>query len=261
MQDKKYNLSVIVSYDIDDIQYLNDCLATIPSGCEILLIQNIAVSDPIKILRPDFNIEIKSTTELNNGSVLIQGCLWYFKNGNVNNFSFSRALNSAIQHCTSDWILKLDADERLTFPKSLLDSLKDMPESLGGLRCKITNWSKHATMEASAAFMSDSIRLFRNNPKIRWKYHAHEEILPALTLHRFLVVDSHYHIFHLGYRDDKQIIASKLIRNFYLNCKDVLDEPVNVRNMQLLYKSLTALKDLGVFQELKESFNVNISGN
>ena len=83
---------------------------------------------------------------------------------------FAAPRNMALDAATGDWILYIDADERLIVPASL--SLRDelTPRDLAGMlvnfRPKL-NYTEYL-----------EIRLFRNDPRIRFSGVIHERIMP-----------------------------------------------------------------------------------
>ena len=134
---------------------------------------------------------------------------------------FSAARNHAIERATGDWILYIDADERLLPPdRSLLhDMLTDDTKTAWRLRLHPrVNWTAYA-----------ELRLFRNDPRIRFHGVIHERVhadvnavchsdrrqigLSALTLN------------HVGYEGDQ---THKLGRNIPMLRAYLAREPTRV---------------------------------
>src|SRR4029077_3035696 len=84
---------------------------------------------------------------------------------------FSAARNFALERASGDWILSIDADERFeisdreAYARLLTDNGKAAWEARLHPR---TGWTPYAT-----------IRLFRNDPRIRYRGVAHEKIEPS----------------------------------------------------------------------------------
>src|SRR5262249_13014770 len=93
--------------------------------------------------------------------------------------NFAAARNESLRHASGDWILSLDAEDRLDHDnrrklRELLASLRDEPAAYA-LRCL----DARGTGTGSGT-VAEEIRLFRNHPAIRWEYRTHEQILPSL---------------------------------------------------------------------------------
>ena len=109
---------------------------------------------------------------------------------------FAAARNASLAPATADWILVLDADERLT-PSSLtplravMEEYSD-PDDLRVVCVKIRNLTREGR------FMSDGFsgRLFRNHPDMRFEGRVHEEVargrVDVSTDYRLDVIFDHY---------------------------------------------------------------------
>lgn len=111
-------------------------------------------------------------------------------------FSFAR--NAGLDAATGEWLLYIDADERLSVPAnaSLTDNL-DAPDIFAGKVLFAPNLNGTPYRE---------YRLFRNDPRLRFKGSMHETMLPDLDAliasDGVRVVDSPASILHLGYEGD-----------------------------------------------------------
>ena len=85
------------------------------------------------------------------------------------NDDFSEARNVALSRMTADWILIIDADEQLLEP---LDKLKTMIRGDFMKKYKAVNFFVHTKTEKIK-----SIRMIRNDPKIRWEQEAHNVLV------------------------------------------------------------------------------------
>lgn len=110
------------------------------------------------------------------------------------NGSFADARNASIEFATSDWILVLDADERVN-PRSRTAIRAIMEEEDDGLRVvcpKIENYTREGR------YLNDGFsgRLFRNRPEMRFVGRVHEEVgrgnPEVSTDYRLDVVLDHY---------------------------------------------------------------------
>lgn len=137
--------------------------------------------------------------------------------------SFAAARNESQRHATGDWILWLDADDRIDeINRSRLREL------LASLQDEIAAYLVRIDVLPSGP--SDPIRvvhharLFRNHPKVRWHYRVHEQVLPTVLaaggkIHRPELV-----IRHIGYQD-AALKGPKLERNLRLMKLDEQEHP------------------------------------
>ena len=122
---------------------------------------------------------------------------------------FSAARNFALSKSTGDWILYLDADERLdSRSKQELSHLLSN-QNLVGVNCLINNVDE---VTGTPKFMK-YIRLFRNSENIRFSGKAHEQIEGSLLESGYSIVNSKIEITHLGYNVEKQELKKKAERN------------------------------------------------
>jgi len=112
---------------------------------------------------------------------------------------FSAARNFALEHASSDWILYIDADERfeVPHPKTLAAALTDEGAVAFNLRFHPrVDWTPYA-----------ELRLFRNDPRIRFRGAIHERIHEGVEAVAHAegraIKDSELTLRHLGYEDDQ----------------------------------------------------------
>ncbi|WP_197446545.1 methyltransferase domain-containing protein [Tautonia plasticadhaerens] len=113
---------------------------------------------------------------------------------------FAEARNAAIDHATGDWILWLDADDRLDEPnrdrlRSLIARLGDEP---AGYLMRQVNSVAEAPGER---VVFDRVHLFPRRPEVRWERRVHEQILPSLERLGARVIATDIAFEHEGYRD------------------------------------------------------------
>ena len=125
---------------------------------------------------------------------------------------FSMARNFALEKSTGDWILYLDADERLT------------PGSIQELR-KITSADERCGYEVTLRSVDDLggrpnimryVRLFRYLPGVYFRGRVHEQILDSLFALGYSVKPSNIELLHLGYNVNEDELKAKARRNLEL---------------------------------------------
>jgi GT2 family glycosyltransferase/Tfp pilus assembly protein PilF len=137
--------------------------------------------------------------------------------------NFATARNESLRHATGDWIFWMDADDRVNEqnrPKlrALFDTLT--AENVAYvMKCRCL-----PDPQSGAATVVDHVRLFRNNPAIRWKYRVHEQILPAVRGLNGQVRATDIIIEHVGYVD-RGLRNKKQERDIRLLKLDRADHP------------------------------------
>lgn len=132
---------------------------------------------------------------------------------------FSAARNFAIEHALGDWILCIDADERLhlqTSPEELVTLLSTTKAQ--AFQAEIVSYvgSERTT---NSLFRDRRVILFRNDPEVRFRQRVHENLTESLqnrygsnlTLGLLPVT-----VEHLGYLDQVVERKKKQMRNIRL---------------------------------------------
>jgi len=147
---------------------------------------------------------------------------------------FAAARNDGLDAATGDWILYIDADERLidTSPEALRAGLDDAMAYAARLRFRPT---VHGTLVRE-------YRLFRNDPRLRFKGAMHETIRPDLDALEEAIgaktIDSPAAMVHLGYEGD---LTAKHRRNLPLLKAAVEANPDRLYYWNHLAETLGAL--------------------
>ncbi|MCS7082527.1 MAG: glycosyltransferase family 2 protein [Bacteroidetes bacterium] len=135
---------------------------------------------------------------------------------------FARARNAALAHITGDWLLWMDADERLV-PESrpFFDLLPERPERPVGLKVYLRNW------DAERRFfdLSWAMRLVSVFPGLSFEGRVHEQVTMSVFRHGGLILDSPIALDHLGYGLSPERMRQKLERNYRLLCLQLQEEP------------------------------------
>ena len=113
---------------------------------------------------------------------------------------FGAARNESICRATSDWILWLDADDRLdeVNRKRLLALFTNLRAEKTGYLMRYSCLLNPLTQKRMTV---DQVRLFPNHPKIRWQHRVHEQILPSIQRLGGRKETTDIVIRHLGYQD------------------------------------------------------------
>jgi len=147
---------------------------------------------------------------------------------------FAAARNAALDRCESEWILYIDADERLDpVERTAVDALlADAPEV--AFRLLLRPWIGSTPYR--------EYRLWRNDPRIRFEGAIHEKVVPAI--HAVAEADDRpigtcdLLLNHVGYEGDQ---TRKHLRNLPLLRRQVKAEPGNLFNWHHLARVLAGL--------------------
>jgi|GEM_PF-291213 len=148
----------------------------------------------------------------------------------VTNFAwndcFADARNAAIDQAGSDWILMLDADERLD--ENACNQINQVISNseVDAYELAFLNYmTGNATPEVH---ISRCVRLFRNRPAYRYSGRVHERIAPAIQNNGGIIKLLEAAIHHQGYRPEIVKARGKHERNLELLQKDLADSPQDV---------------------------------
>jgi len=129
-------------------------------------------------------------------------------------FDFSRARNISLNYAIGKWILHLDADEELSMKSYNAIEKIISTENNEAYICDIIN-----LLPEKKKGKFQSIRLFKNNPGIKYKRACHEEIYFSLFEQGYKIIESKINIIHYGYQTSPEILKQKAERNLEILLK------------------------------------------
>ncbi len=143
---------------------------------------------------------------------------------------FAAARNESLKYAIGEWLLYMDADERLILKDKdyIFKVINSIPEKIGAVLCILE--SLHSKNDGKSEMHRGAYpRLFRNYgyPNIKFIGKIHEQISPSIRQLGKEFVDSEIVIEHLGYNRDLEIITQKVKRNYELLLEQVKEEPLN----------------------------------
>jgi hypothetical protein len=166
--------------------------------------------------------------------------------------NFAAARNESIRHARGRWILWLDADDRLT-----PESREKLGELLRSISTSTENTAYLMTVsspgpDGGPMFETLHARLFQNDPRIRWEYRVHEQIVPAIHRSGGSLQDTDISIVHIGYAQPSAVTA-KWTRNLRLLDRSLETSPLDGF---LLSCRAATLVDLGRSTEALVALNL-----
>ncbi len=199
------SLCIIVK---DEADYLAGCLESAKDVVDEIIVVDTGSTDNTKEIARQFGAKIFDFTWVND---------------------FSAARNFSLSKATKDWILYLDADERLTEKsKEIINELKFKLRK-AGYYCKVVSPSASTGNPSVMKY----IRFFRNLQSPKFSGKVHEQIIPDLQKKGFELLDSGIEILHIGYDVDKSKLQSKARRNLELLLNDYKENPSTYNAFQL----------------------------
>ena len=185
----------------DEAAFLEGCLSALQGHVDEIVVVDTGSSDDTPQIARSFDCKLLYQSWQNN---------------------FSTARNFAIDNASGEWVLYIDADERLSCENGApLRSLLPGPEA-SGLRVKFR--------PRSDTTCYDELRLFRRDERIRFTGSIHESVVPSVktvceTDNRRIVHQHGIAIDHLGYDGDQ---LHKHQRNIPLLRQAVIEVPDRV---------------------------------
>ncbi|HEX4590689.1 MAG TPA: glycosyltransferase, partial [Gemmataceae bacterium] len=152
---------------------------------------------------------------------------------------FAAARNASLDAAAGDWVMWLDADDRLDDADRA--KLKELFTRLGtenaayAMKCACVGGGP-----GKSATVVDHVRLFRNDPRLRWTYRVHEQILLAIRAIQAEVRWADVTIRHLGYADSalRRRKLDRDLRLLHLDDAAKPDDPFTLFNLGMVYHEL-----------------------
>lgn len=178
-------LSMIVK---NEEKYLRECLESVRSVVDEIVIVDTGSNDNTKKIAEQFGAKIFD---------------YEWKK------DFADARNFALSKSSGDWILYLDADERLN--KNSIQEIKKLSssKSKAGYYCRILNVDEISKRPSVMSY----VRFFANSPKICFEGKVHEQIENSLFQNGYELKGSGIEITHLGYNLAGEELKTKAKRN------------------------------------------------
>lgn len=157
------------------------------------------------------------------------------------NGNFSDARNESLRHCTGDWVIFLDADERLD--RSHAARLRTLLCDPNVTAYELTVTSRSVDERNNvASFFGYIARLFRRREDILFQYRIHESVLPSVLRAHGRVVRADVTIDHIGYGGTDQEMRKKFERNLVPLRLDAVDYPDDLFVLEKLAQTAMLLR-------------------
>jgi glycosyltransferase involved in cell wall biosynthesis len=169
-------------------KYLRDCLESVKGVADEIVLVDTGSTDTTIQIAKEFGARI-----------------FYFKW--INDFAAAR--NYSLQQCSGDWVLYLDADERLA-AKSV-NHLKKITSkrSKTAYFCQVCSVDEVNNRPSIMSY----VRLFPNEKTLKFEGAIHEQIEYSLHQNKIHIENSPIEILHIGYNLTKDGLIVKAKRN------------------------------------------------
>lgn len=169
--------------------------------------------------------------------------------------SFSEARNESLQHATGDWVLYLDADERLVDG----EQLKSVVNGSLAWAYTLLIRGKHHLSSGIVDQVNAYPRLFRRHHKVRFEGVVHEQIMPSIIRLGKSIEASSIIIEHLGYGDSYEKILEKGSRNIALLKVQHEKHPDDDYTNYQLGNNYVVLKDYDAAEPILSSVSTSVT--
>ncbi len=156
------------------------------------------------------------------------------------NDDFSAARNFALDRATGEFIISIDADEYLENPNALINTIKQAQNDVGGWIVNVVSDYKNQYGQTEK-IVSGLLRLFRNDPQIRFKGIIHEQVIDSILNLALKIENTDIVFVHTGYNLEKDLQNQKHRRNLNLLVKALESDPNNLYLINHIGKTYFAL--------------------
>jgi glycosyltransferase involved in cell wall biosynthesis len=139
--------------------------------------------------------------------------------------NFAAARNYALANATGEWILSIDADERLQENQTIL--LRSMLKNPQATAYTVLISGDHYLPTGVMHQINSYPRLFRRLDGIMFEGKVHEQITPSVLRKNLKILPSNLTVNHLGYGNDLATVQFKAKRNLEILRKELIEDPSN----------------------------------
>lgn len=211
------NISACIIFSKEDERFLELCQASLPAGIEICAVQCLEGAAGVSQFRH------LQEREHDNGTMVRQA-MWQFPRGG---FRFDMARNKCLSLASREWILAIDADERLIQHQwpDWVQATEEAPANVGGIAVGV--FGSVSKGHGFSRHNGSQVRLFRNLPQIYYRKRVHEHFGLRETIDEtgMETIDSTLNVHHVGYETDKPRLLAKVRRNLALTYKELAANP------------------------------------
>lgn len=190
-------LSMIVK---NEEKYLRECLESVRGIADEIVIVDTGSTDNTIAIAEEFNAKIFHFEWIND---------------------FAAARNYALERSAGEYVLYMDADERLN-EKSIPELKKIVQSGIkGAFNCTVNN----IDTITNRPHLMKYTRLFKNNRKLKFLGAVHEQIIDSVKKLNYTILNCNVEIIHIGYNVHKDKLMEKAKRNLELLLAEYEKDP------------------------------------
>lgn len=234
MEKPTLSLCMIVK---NEERYLHDCLVSVQSCVDEIIIVDTGSTDKTKEIARRFGAKIIDFNWIND---------------------FAAARNVSISNAKCDWVLYLDADERLLNPAIVKSELSKANNNIGGIIMTMLQWNSDETVK----YEDNVIRIFRNHQGWKFEGSIHEQIVYSIQRAGKEIVTSQIQFKHIGYNVSREELIAKYERNLLLVEEELKQHPDNIYIKMYKAKTLYGIRRPDeAMQAFEDVINTDVSSS
>lgn len=196
------------------------------SLCMIARDEEKFIADCIESVRDIVDeVVVVDTGSRDNTPDIVRSC-----GGSVHQFEwiedYSAARNEALSHAAGDWVLVLDADERLD--PSSKEAVLSAISSGKADAYELTFHNYCRAGSTTPDIVHKVCRLFRNRPEYRFEGRVHENVVPSIVAAGGVIRELEAVVHHYGYTPDVKKTRNKHERYLSLLMRELEEKPDDI---------------------------------
>lgn len=188
----------------DEEPRLPKCLASIAPFVEEMVVVDTGSTDRTREVARDYGARVFD-------------CPWMD--------SFSLARNQSIEQARGSWVLRMDADDVISPEDGA--KLRELIHRYPGRNdvAYLMEYRVPPAPDGTGGHVVDQVQLWPNRPDLRFEYHLHEQLLPAVLRAGMYTVPTGIAIHHCNYDWSEEGQTKRRRRDFPLLERDLRDRP------------------------------------
>lgn len=205
-----HNLSFYTITRTEDQKYLRGMLDSLPTGCEVVIVNTVHNPEQAGTLKVDRREDIA-------GNAFVLATYYYAA------WDFSEARNAALSLCSRGWCFWMDTDDRLIpWQHGDIIDITNLPPGVAGVHVGCYGYQPpYEDGKRGIFYAVPHCRAHRNVPGLVWRGKVHEQIEAQIKDLGFTTVEADIGVYHVGYVTDVETMKKKMGRNVVMLCQQI----------------------------------------